>query len=226
MKSILLIALACLIQLSFSSSDVAKVTIKEDGIYDAYTVCFNDIPGSSILNFRIAVTTEGFTDPYEFTIPLNKPSYAFATCIVGPKKSETRSTSEEEYMICTIYTSMFPLYQTAVLLPKSYSGDGNFQLSNWEQVIGARNLIADYSLEGGCYDKYSITFQPSEDYVDSCSKEKGRHIVSILGKYNGDYKGAFYFVPSFLIEDGNYRKALCELREPTVAANSGELELS
>ena len=225
MKSILLIALACLIQLSFSSTDVATVTIKEEGIIDSLTQCFGDGQGHASFKFSIAVTTEGFAAPYQFKMLLGSPSYAFATCVVGPQESETRSTSEDEYIDCEIDVSMFPLYQTKVSLLQSYGGDGTFELLNWEKVIGVRNLVEDFTLEGGCYNSYSLTFLPSEEWTDDCTNVRGRHIVSFLGEYNGEYRGALSLVPWFLIENGKYRGAVCELREPTVVANSGQLEL-
>ena len=55
--------------------------------------------------------------------------------------------------------------------------------------------------------------------------ERKTYCIFSIGEYNGSYIGALSLVPWFLIENGKYRGAVCELREPTVIANSGQLEL-
>ena len=136
MKSILsLITLVYLIQY-ISSEDLPSITIKEDGIVNEFTLCNTDENTKKVFRFSISVSTEGFTQPYEFNMPLAEPNNAFASCIVGEKSSEqTRSTSETEYINCLVNTTIFPLYKTKVSLQKDYPGDGNFELVGWEDAL-------------------------------------------------------------------------------------------
>ena len=226
MKSILsLIALAYLIQFSFSSSDIPTVTVLEDGI-----TTFNCLldKTTSLFQFSILVETEGFTSPYEFKMRLEKPSYVFATCTVGNKETAVRSTTEEEYIDCQIDTSMFPIYDTEVALLKNYGGDGSFELKGWEEVIGKNNVVTKYEGEkDGCYQDYRITFAPNGDFFDQCTDQPGEHIFSVTGETSGEVMGELNFVAWFLVAGEKYRGGVCRLAPPSdTEANSSDLELT
>ena len=222
MKSILsLIALLYLIQYTSSETDVPSVTVLEDGIVPDFTKC--GVPEkTNQFKFSISVSTEGFTKPYTFTILLEEPSYAFASCTVGEKPESTRSTSETEYMDCVIDVAMFPLYGTKVSLLKEYNGDGTFEVKGWQDVIGKANVVQDYSSEGGCYPESLFTFKP-EKFADTCVE--GKNAISITGGYSGEFKSTFNLeLVYFLVDGGNYKGVPCTLSEPS-ESNTSDLEL-
>ena len=225
MKSILsLIALAYLIQFSFSSSDIPTVTVLEDGILPP-TCLLDQI--NSLFKFSIPVQTEGFTAPHEFKMLLETPGYIFATCTVGYKETEVRSTTEEEYMDCEIDTSMFPIYGTSVTLSKNYGGDGTFELNGWDTVIGKKNVVITYVGDDGCYQDYRITFTPNGDFFDQCTDQPGEHIFSVTGTGAGEFMGELNFVAWFLVAGEKYRGGVCRLAPPSeTEANTSDLELT
>lgn len=225
MKSILsLITLVYLIQY-ISSEDLPSITIQQDGIVNEFTLCNTDKNTKKEFRFSISVSTEGFTQPYEFNMPLAEPNNAFASCIVGEESSEqTRSTSETEYINCLVNTTIFPLYKTKVSLQKDYPGDGNFELVGWEDAFGKDNVITDFT-EGevdGCYPTCQISFKPSENLVDTCV-ENG-HSISIKGEYAGEIKGTLNFPVYYLVEENKYRGAYCTLSKVS-ESNASDLEL-
>ena len=60
-----------------------SITIQPEGIMKEYSDCS---PKEGAYFFVIKAITEGFTERYNFTIPLKTPKYGFSSCTALPDR--------------------------------------------------------------------------------------------------------------------------------------------
>ena len=155
-----------------------SITIQPDGIMKDFSDCS---PKEGVYFFVIKAITEGFTERYNFTIPLKAPKYGYASCTA---LSDAESVTQ--MIPCTIVGSLFPLIDSPIIFDESTDWAKDFTLQNWEII--AQNATAIESIK--CIPEYLYSFYPSNNsiVVDNCDKTGQFHILEINGNFNREVK--------------------------------------
>ena len=155
-----------------------SITIQPEGIMKDYSDCSTK---EGVYFIVIKAITEGFTERYNFTIPLKTPKYGYASCTA---LSDEEATTQ--MIPCTIVGSLFPLIDSAIIFDESTDWAKDFTLKNWEII--AQNATVIESIK--CIPEYLYSFYPSNNsiVVDNCDTTGQFHILEITGNFNREVK--------------------------------------
>lgn len=151
-----------------------SITIQPEGILKDYSDC---TPNEGVYYIIINAIAEGFTERYNFTIPLKAPKYGYATCTALSSNNPLLN----QMIPCTVLGSIFPLRDSPIIFEESTDWAKEFTLNNWE-IIAQNSTVIESTK---CYPSYLYSFFPNNNSIvtDNCDASGQYHILEIKGNF-------------------------------------------
>jgi hypothetical protein len=201
------------------------ITFQKDGL-----VTYDCSPDPLKYIFGMKVITSGFVKPFEFTLYLENPSYAYASCVVPI------TTEGDNYISCEIDTTIFPLYPQNKITFRQTLTSSTISIEGWEENVGLHYfLLNNYC--GPSPFAYSFNQnQNSKFYIDYYNSN-GFPVVSAYGIFS-DLSGTpknyltktedyiTYTFQPYYFSDGKISQAYCEVNVPNTNSEDVEDKIS
>ena len=167
--------------------------------------CVEQEDGIKSYNFTFPANTSGFTKETLFFLPLSRPSYAFAECIVSASK-----IGETDTIICSISPKIFPILDGTYNLPKDLKeilSTITINIYNWAYQIGNNPVIG---FPDKCLPHIFYKFTKKNDEPFQVTPDKnGKKIIESKGVFeisseNQNYLQlgtSFQFNPALFVDE-------------------------
>ena len=175
------------------------ITFQKDGL-----VTYDCSPDPLKYIFGMKVITSGFVKPFEFTLYLENPSYAYASCVVPI------TTEGDNYISCEIDTTIFPLYPQNKITFRQTLTSSTISIEGWEENVGLHYfLLNNYC--GPVVSAYGIFSDLSGTPKNYLTKTE-------------DY--ITYTFQPYYFSDGKISQAYCEVNVPNTNSEDVEDKIS